>query len=63
MQTQDRIPFDRLLAVDLRGLSKEQMDALSKEAITRGIPFSQLLGELIAEMSRRITQNGNPQAA
>lgn len=65
MSKNERIPFDRLLAVDLRGLSKEQMDALTSEAIRRGCPLSELLGQLINEMSRRILNPSthNPKAA
>ena len=53
MSKNERIPFDRLLAVDLRGLSKEQMDALTSEAIRRGCPISELLGQLINELAER----------
>lgn len=61
----DPIPFDRLLAVDLRKLPQNQMDALSGEAMRRGCPLSELLGALIEEVSRRILNptNHNSQAA
>lgn len=49
MQTQDR-----LSAVDLRGLSDEQMSALREEAIRRGVAFSELLGQLVNEVSDRL---------
>lgn len=47
-------PFDRLLAVDLRGLTQDQMTALTGEAIRRGCPLSELLGTFIAEVSDSI---------
>lgn len=59
----ERIPFDRLMAVDLRSLSKEQMRALTAESMRRGCPMSELLGALIEEMSRRIVTHPNHHAA
>lgn len=47
-------PFDRILAIDLRSATKDQMAALTSEAIRRGCPLSKLLGEIIVETSRRI---------
>lgn len=49
-----RLPFGRLLAVDLRNLSDEQMGALTQEAIRRGTSMQELLGELVDEVSKRI---------
>jgi hypothetical protein len=57
------IAFDRLIAVDLRGLSQDQMRALTSEAIRRCCPLSELLGSLIDEMSRRILTPSQTSAA
>lgn len=57
------IPFDRLIAVDLRGLTQDQMRALTGEAICRGCPLSELLGNLIDEVSRRIINPSKTSAA
>ena len=50
----DPIPFNRLLAIDLRSLSEDQMAALSTEAMRRGCSLSDLLGQLVDEVSKRI---------
>lgn len=49
-----RLPFGRLMAVDLRSLTDEQMSALSREAMKRGTSMPELLGELVDEVSRKI---------
>lgn len=49
----ERIPYDRLSAVDLRGLTEEQLTALRQEAIHRRISMPELLGQLVDEVSRR----------
>lgn len=54
MATVERIPNDRLAAVDLRSMSEDQMDALRLEAVRRGCSFPELLGQLVDEMSKRI---------
>ena len=54
--TRERLLFGRLLAVDLRSLSEEQMSALSREAMKRGTSMPELLGELVDEVSAKILQ-------
>jgi hypothetical protein len=41
-----RLPFGRLLAVDLRSLSEDQMSVLTREAMKRGTSMPELLGQL-----------------
>lgn len=48
------IPHDRIGGVDLRGLSEEQMTALRLEAIRRGCSLSELYGQLVDEMAKRL---------
>jgi len=50
----ERIPYDRLSAVDLRDLSEEHMTGLRREAMRRGVSMSGLLGQLVDEMAKRI---------
>ena len=52
--SRERLPFGRLLAVDLRSLSDEQMSALSREAMKRGTSMPELLGQLVDEVSAKI---------
>ena len=59
----DPIPFDRLLAVDLRPLTEEQMMGLKKEAMRRGCSFQTLLAQLIEEITRRIVGPDNHKPA
>lgn len=44
----------RLSAVDLRSLSEDQLAALRREAMRRGVSFPELLGQLVDEISRRL---------
>lgn len=50
----ERIPHDRLSAVDLRKLSEEQMGVLRQEAMRRGVSLSELYGQLVDEVSKRL---------
>lgn len=54
MKTLERIPQDRLSAVDLRALSEEQLSTLRQEAMRRGVSLPELLGQLVDEVSKRI---------
>ena len=45
---------DRLSAVDLRDLSEDQLAALRREAMRRGLSLPDLLGQLVDEASRRL---------
>lgn len=47
---------DRLTAIDLSNLSDDQMSALRQEAMQRGISMSELLTQLILEVTRRQSQ-------
>ena len=49
-----RIPQDRLVAADLRELSDDQLSALRREAMRRGLSLPELLGQLVDEVSRRL---------
>lgn len=60
MQKLERIPHDRLSAVDLRGIPEEQLIALRNESMRRGLSFPELLGELIDEISKRILNPVKP---
>lgn len=49
--------IDRLTAVDLRGLSEEELRVLRQQAITRGLSFSEYLSRLVGDASRRLVAN------
>lgn len=59
--SRERLLFGRLLAVDLRQLSDEQMSALTREAIRRGTSMPELLGQLVDEVSARILGDHKPE--
>jgi hypothetical protein len=48
---------DRLSAVDLHDVSDERMTALRREAIRRGVPFSELLGQIADEAAQKILES------
>lgn len=48
------IPLDRVLLVDLRSATPEQMAALTSEAIKLKKPLTQLLGDIIVQTSNAI---------
>ena len=48
---------DRLTAIDLSHLTDEQMQALRQEAMQRGVSMSELIAQLIMEVTRRQHQN------
>lgn len=48
--------LDRLSAVDLRGLTEDELSALRREAIRRGVSFPELLGQLVTEVSKRLLE-------
>lgn len=50
----ERLLVGRLMAVDLRSLSEEQMTALRHEAIRRETSLPELLGRLVDEVSAKI---------
>lgn len=52
MAQHERIPHDRLSAVDLRDLTEEQCKALRQEAMRRKVSMPELLGQLVDEVSR-----------
>jgi len=58
-----RIPQDRLVAADLRELSEEQLSALRREAMRRGLSLPELLGQLVDEVSRRLLDPKTASAA
>lgn len=49
----DTLKADRLTALDLSTLSEEEFAALRREAMQRGLAMSELLKELILEITRR----------
>lgn len=58
-----RISPDRLVAADLRELSDDQLSALRREAMRRGLSLPELLGQLVDEVSRRLLDPSTSAAA
>jgi hypothetical protein len=55
-QSQTTPPPDRLTVVDLSGFHPDEIQTLRMEAMQRGLSMSQLLSEMVLEVTRRQKQ-------
>jgi hypothetical protein len=49
-------PFDRLTTIDLSDFNADEISTIRMEAMQRGLSMSQLLSEMVLEVTRRQKQ-------